>query len=183
MEVTGGNFGEDGIVELAQSWLLVAAVLLCLIQIIREKRRMTRNLLVLFALVFTSVLLREVDVEDFAWPRIFILLGSGPGRDILLGLCWLAYGWFALSRHRLWVPQMYHFLSRTSAGWAVMAGCICYASGLPFDKEWLPLGPGVNLMFEESLELAGCAFFLISAILLVRFGAPQLGAGGAWRGR
>ena len=176
-------FGEGAMVETVQWGLLAAAVVLCLVQIVREKRRMTRNVLVLFALLFTAVLLREVDVEDFEGPRIFVLLGSGIGRNAWQGIGWLAYGWFALSRHRLWVPQMYHFLFRTSAGWAVIFGCLCYASGLPFDKEWLPLGSEMNLILEESLELAGCVFFFISAVLLVRFGAPQVGAGGAWRTR
>lgn len=171
MELTAAwtIFEEGGLVETTQWVLLAASTLLCLFQLILEKEAIGRSALVLLALFFTTLLLREVDVEDFAWPWVFLFLGSGTGRDLWLGLSWVAYASFAISRWRWWFPQMRHLLLRTTFGWALMAGCACYAAGLIFDKEWLPLGAGASLAAEESGEMAGCVFFFVSALLLVRF--------------
>lgn len=174
-------FAEGSVVETAQCIFLGVSLLVCLIQLLREKRRMTRPMLVLYVLIFASVLLREVDVQELSLPRVLIVLGSGIGRNAWLGLSWLAYVWYAFSRQKLWVPQMRHFLLRTSAGWTLILGCLCYVSGWPFDKELFHLGEGINLAIEESLELSGTMFFFLSALLLVRFGAPLPGGGGAWR--
>jgi hypothetical protein len=178
MELTGAwaIFEEGAVVEILQSVMLAGAALLCLGQWRRESRRISRSVPVLFGLVFVTIFLREVDVEDLAVPQIFIFLGSGSGRNAWLGTAWAAYGWFALSRWPVWLPQMRHLLQRSAPGWAFLAGCACYLAGFPFDKEWLPIGAGPNLVVEELLEAVGCSFFLVSALLLLAAGVPAAGS-------
>lgn len=173
-----GLFAEGGFVESGQWILLGSAALLCLWQLLRKPGAHCRAQLAFLALLYSTLLLREVDLEASALPEVLIFLGSGTGRNILLGGGWAAFFWFAVVRWRTWIPGTKDFLLRNRASWAVVAGCVCYAAGYPFDKEWLPLGPFANVAAEEVVELTACFFFFASAALLVSFGrttiAPDL---------
>lgn len=162
-------FAEGGLVETAQAVLLGLAILLCLIQAARRQRTCGRMPLAFLALLFATLLLREVDVQDYPLPRLLVLLGSGIGRNLWLGIGWGAF--FAVLAMR-WQTGRIHlrdFLGRPGPSLAFAAAGIFYAAGYPFDKEWLPISAANNLIIEEFCEFLACGFFLLTAVLLVRW--------------
>lgn len=83
---------ENGLLENAQAFLLMLAILTYAVLSMRE----TVPLSLLhqsLALLSFSFLLRELDLELLPLPLVVRLLGSGLGRTILLLALWMAMAW------------------------------------------------------------------------------------------
>jgi len=107
-------------------------------------------------------ILRELDVEKLNVPQIFIILGSGSGRNILmavLGVSLLIYAIFNFRSIRLLLPQF--FLKTSSL--TILAGVLFLVSGGLFDKEIIET---VHYQFfEEILEVNGYYLMLAGAVI------------------
>lgn len=145
---------ENRLLELGQVIFLAGAALVCFIRMTAgemTKRLFPFGFLFLFFLTF---LLREVDVEDFPLPDIVVLLGSGPGRDILLAAAWIVY-LFLLVRRPVRLPEIWYGFLTSRLGIYFTAGIFCYLAAMPFDKNMLDLSQSALLFGEEGLELTG----------------------------
>lgn len=164
---------ENRLLEWGQVLFLAGGAVVCLIRMAAgaaTKRFFTFGFLFL---TFLTFILRELDVEDFSLPDIVILLGSGPGRDILLGGGWIIY-LFLLVRRPLRIPATAHGFLTSRVGAYFTAGILCYLAATPFDKGMLDLSPNALLFGEEYLELAG-TFLLFLAFLWTRKSRGQPG--------
>lgn len=154
---------EDGLMENLQVLELMAVIGLSAAGLVMDAHRHGRWPLWLACLAGVTVLLREVDVERLDLPQVLILLGSGGGRNLLIGLAWvLTLTQLWRRRDRAW-PQLMAAL-RSPACLLAMAGVTCYVLGWPFDKGLLPLDKGHHLFVEELLE--SCATFLLALAAL-----------------
>lgn len=154
---------ENRLLEQGQVIFLAGAAVVCLIRMAvgaAAKRFFPFGFLFLFFLTF---LLREVDVEDFPLPDIVILLGSGTGRDIVLGAAWIIY-LFLLVRRPLRLPATAHRFLTSRVGAYFTAGILFYLAAMPFDKNMLDLSQNALLFGEESLELAGTFLLFLASL-------------------
>ena len=107
-------------------------------------------------------ILRELDVEKLDVPQIFILLGSGSGRNILmtvLGVSLLIYAILNFRSIRLFLPQFFFETSSLT----ILAGLLFLVSGGLFDKEIIET---VHYQFfEEILEVTGYSLMFAGAVI------------------
>jgi len=110
-------------------------------------------------LLFLTFLLREVDVESFKIPGIFIQIGSGHGRNIILLSLWLialAFFFERAGQNILIVRQLFH--SRPGK-WYVI-GVLMLLLGEILDV----IGGHSIPLYEELTEVIGYYFMLVGAI-------------------
>ncbi len=110
-------------------------------------------------LLFLTFLLREVDVESFKIPGIFIQIGSGHGRNIILLSLWLialAFFFERAGQNMLIVRQLLH--SRPGK-WYVI-GVLMLLLGEILDV----IGSHGIPLYEELTEVIGYYFMLVGAI-------------------
>lgn len=154
---------ENRLLEWGQVIFLACAAVVCLIRMAvgaAAKRFFPFGFLFL---TFLTFLLREVDVEDFPLPDIVVLLGSGQGRNILLGAAWIVYLVLLLSRPLRLPATAYRFLT-SRVGTYFTAGILCYLAAMPFDKNMLDLSQSALLFGEEALELAGTFLLFLASL-------------------
>lgn len=116
-----------------------------------------------FCVSLLSMLLRELEFDRFALPGWLISLGDGTGRDLLLGLLWLAVLVMAVRKRRQiggWVWQGL----RSPWGWTILLGGGFYLLGALFDQKVFPLPKPAQLFWEEALETVA-AFFIGVGVL------------------
>lgn len=155
-------YAENGIIETLQAVLLALACILFLASAVWEKG--SGRLVILFcSLLCYGFVLREVDVETFDIPDLFILLGSGAGRNaslalglILLCLCALFAGFREQFRQGL-------AFARSRSGLLLLAGIGFLLLGDVFEKEVLGSFRH-HVFYEEMSELLGDMMILLSAV-------------------
>lgn len=76
-------YAENNLLESTQA-LTLALALVFLVPVFDSVRN-DRLIAVFMSLLSLGFILRELDVEQFDLPNILILLGSGKGRNLLLG--------------------------------------------------------------------------------------------------
>ncbi len=154
---------EDSLLEWSQAVILFSAVLVLLVRlaICRPGDRFFPFFFLL--LTYITVLLREMDVEDYPLPDLLVFLGSGVGRDILLSAIWIAY-LFLLFRKSSKVVVFARSFLRSRTGAYFIAGVVLYLAGLPFDKHFFPLSREADLLLEECFESLGTTFLFLATL-------------------
>lgn len=110
-------------------------------------------------LFFLTFLLREVDVESFKIPGIFIQIGSGHGRNIILLSLWLialTYLFANTGQNMRIVRQLFH----SRAGTLYVIGSLMLLLGEILDV----IGGHSIPLYEELTEVIGYYFMLVAAL-------------------
>lgn len=158
---TGTWFGEHGLVENLQASVLIVAMMLFLLRAIESTKRASLLFALGGSLFSLSCALREVDVEHLNLPSVLIFLGSGIGRDVVLGSLWVIFAGFAWV-NRVALLQQFKQAIASRFGSLVLLAAGFILTGMVFDKGWLP-DPGFGpFVLEESCELVGYAVFCMS---------------------
>lgn len=152
---------ENGLFENIQVLLLVITMAVFALQsIVRKNSHRVFPLAGSFlCMVFV---LRELDVEKLDVPQIFIVLGSGTGRNVLmvaLGVLLLIYAILNFRSIRVFVPQFFFETSSLT----ILAGLLFLVSGGLFDKEAIET---VHYQFyEEILEVTGYYLMFAGSVI------------------
>ena len=110
------------LLESTQALTLALSLLFFLVPVFDSSRN-DRLIAVFMSLLSLGFILRELDVEQFDLPNILILLGSGKGRNLMLGTGLLLTLATALFKFRYYLSLARCFF-RHGAGIATLfAGC------------------------------------------------------------
>lgn len=153
-------YAENGILENTQVAVLILTTLLFLTAAIQQRRQ---DKLVLLFLVWlcASFILREVDVEDFALPNIFILLGSGIGRNIMLATGYISIAIYAWRREGRLRKLYFDFV--LSGKFALLISAIAMLFMGQYFEEQSNIKH--NTFLEEIMELLAYVTILILSLL------------------
>ena len=157
-----GVYDENNLLENTQAVILALSFLMFLVPILNSGRR-DRLLAVFFAMLALGFILRELDVERLNVPNLLVLLGSGDGRNILLATGFSCVLVIALFNFRYYLNLASCFL-RARVGVTAMVAGIFLVLGDTFEN----IDIAHNMLFEESLELMGYAFFMAASSSLAR---------------
>jgi hypothetical protein len=151
--------GENGLIENVQVFLLVIAAITYLLSIFFGKSS-EKLILCLCSLLCCSFALRELDVENFDIPNIFIVVGSGAGRDAILGTGFVVIFIYAVAHLADYKKAAVKFL-RSRAGLLLVAGGMGLCVGYFFAESDTFV---YHVYFEEMAELFGYFVILLSSL-------------------
>jgi hypothetical protein len=158
---------ENAFMETSQTLLLLLASLLYLSAALASMN-LDRLLFAGLALLGVSLLLREVDVRDFNLNSIVASMVNGLGRNLVLGLIWVAFlTRCAMNARRLW-PVFLTWV-KSPAGHAILLAGLLLILSQPFDKNTFAISKPVAQFCEELFESNGYLLLLLSSILSLRF--------------
>jgi hypothetical protein len=155
-------YAENNLLESTQAFTLALALVFFLVPVFDSVRN-DRLIAVFLSLLSLGFILRELDVEQFDLPNLLILLGSGKGRNLLLGTGLLLTLVTALFKFRYYLSLSRCFF-RHGAGIATLFAGLFLVVGDIFEKIDIPY----HVLYEESLELVGYAILLLAASKLAR---------------
>ena len=155
-------YAENNLLESTQALTLALALVFFLVPVFDSVRN-DRLIAVFMSLLSLGFILRELDVEQFDLPNILILLGSGKGRNLLLGTGLLLTLATALFKFRYYLSLSRCFF-RHGAGITTLLAGLFLVIGDMFEKIDIPY----HVLYEESLELVGYAILLLAASKLAR---------------
>lgn len=153
---------ENALMENMQAGALALSCVLMLFCQMRLPAGGSRFVAWSMLLVFTAMLLREVDAERMPLPESVILLVSGTGRNILLGIAFAVTVGVAMSHPRRYFFESLAMMQRNGP-WLIV-GCLLYVSSWPFDKNVFLLQPETALFFEEVIECGATLCFVAASI-------------------
>jgi hypothetical protein len=119
------------------------------------------------ALLAVSLLLRELDVRGLDLNPVVASMVNGLGRNILLGLMWLALLIACALRARKLLPVFLAWV-KTPAGNAIVLAGVLLVLGRPFDGKVFGMPASAAQLCEELLEVNGYMLVLLSSILGLR---------------
>lgn len=152
---------ENGVLENAQVAFLLLSGLIFAVQSFSVDRAF-RFIPWMGAWLSPSIILRELDVEKLAVPQWMILIGSGTGRNLIMGIGWIVLGVLAVKSYSAWKGHFGRIIrSRTAI--LVFAAVIMLFLGATLDHGILSDENGK--LWEEILETIGY-FLLLPAALL-----------------
>jgi hypothetical protein len=142
---------ENHLLENLQAAALFLALMLSLVNLAPLRRRPPPYIAAGLAVLFLTLLLRELDLEKFDLPDILTTLGSGTGRNLLLGLlCAVVLFSVARNRHRLKGDTLAYICSPLM--YYLLAAATLYLVGEAMDKKLLPLAKPTRVFWEETAE-------------------------------
>ncbi len=150
--------------ENVQVACLLAGVVLFLLSMARQRPRL---LYVTLALLYVTFVMRELEVEDLSIPGFLIMLGSGIGKRIILGVLWILVLVFFV-RHCREHCRAFAVWLRSPAGMAVIGALLLYVLALPLDDKIIQMDRELSMMLEEFLETLAAPLMLLSAVLTLR---------------
>ncbi len=153
---------ENGFLENLQVFFLFLALCVFLVHSLFIKKS---NPLFSFggAFLCLAFILREVDVQTLDIAQILIVLGSGKGRNILIGVLGIVLFVYAL-RHFRDILSLFPQILFEHFSLLFLLGMLLLVAGGVFDKELIPVPH--SQFFEEALELAGYYCMFCSALVL-----------------
>ncbi|MEI6891370.1 MAG: hypothetical protein V5783_04275 [Pontiella sp.] len=152
---------ENGPLENLQVILLFLSAIAFLRPVYRAERSY-RCVLLGGAMLCFSFILRELDVEDLAVPHWVISMGSGPGRDVLLGTGWVLVVGLSIKSFAALKQNLKSILFSRTTALIVSAGLVLF-SGSFFDHK--DNKTTMDQLAEEIIEGVGYGIFLLGAIL------------------
>jgi|TARA_B110000503_G_scaffold106153_1_gene158478 hypothetical protein len=155
-------YAENNLLESTQVLTLALALVFFLVPVFDSVRN-DRLIATFMSLLSLGFILRELDVEQFDLPNILIVLGSGKGRNLLLGAGLLLTFATALFKFRYYLSLSRCFF-RHGAGITTLLAGLFLVIGDMFEKIDIPY----HVLYEESLELIGYAILLLAASKLAR---------------
>lgn len=149
---------ENGILENIQVFTITVAGLLLFLPVINQKRT-DKLVLLFFAFLCLSFVLREVDVEDLSIPDVLKSVGSGAGRNVILAAGFITIFSFAMFNVTHYKNVVRSFFASQKGAWILMAGIlICF--GEVFESmKYVPH----HVLLEELSELSGYVLILLVA--------------------
>jgi len=154
---------ENGVLENTQVALLLLSGLVFVVQSFRVERNY-RFILWMGAWFCLSCIVRELDVEDLAVPQWVVAIGSGTGRNLIMGVGWIALGVLAIKSY----PELkgsFARIARSHMAIFMFAAGILLLLGSLFDHGIFLAGKGK--LWEEAFETLGY-FLLLPAALFSR---------------
>ncbi len=153
---------ENSLMENLQAGCLGIACILFLPCLIRPVASIGRFACWSLFLVMLSMFLREVDVETLPVPSSVAWLGSGIGRNLILGTAFVATLLALVRRPNESIGQLFQY-AFSNIGAVLFVGCVLYAVSVPFDKNLFGLSFEFNLFCEEVFECCATFMFLVAA--------------------
>jgi hypothetical protein len=150
-------YHENELLENIQAAFLFSSLAVLLVSIPRAEKSL-RPILFAGSLFFLTLFLREVDIEDSTLPYIFIQIGSGHGRNIILLSLWIAVFGIVLE-HPVYYGRVLRHLLFSNAGALYVIGGLFLLLG-----EYLDYRSRSLRFYEELAELAGF-YFMFAATL------------------
>lgn len=149
---------ENGILENIQVFTITIAGLVLFLPVINQKRT-DKLVLLFFAFLCLSFVLREVDVEDLSIPDVLKSVGSGAGRNVILAAGFITMFSFAMFNVTHYKNVLRSFFASQKGAWILMAGIlICF--GEVFESmKYVPH----HVLLEELSELSGYILILLVA--------------------
>lgn len=155
---------ENRLLENLQASALFLALVLSLVNLAPLRRRPPPYVAAGLAVLFLTLLLRELDLEKLDLPGELTFLGSGTGRNLLLGLLWGAV-LLGVARNRRRVKEDTLAYIRSPLMYYLLAAATFYVIGEALDKKMLPLAKPTRVFWEEAAEcLAAFWCFLGTAV-------------------
>ncbi len=158
-------YKENGPLENIQVVTLMLACLVFFTPVVSQKR-MDKLILLFFAFLCLSFIVREIDVEKFDIPEILIVLGSGIGRNIILGTGFIAIFSYAFFNFSYYKHLSISFL-RSKNGVSMITAGIFLGIGSAFEHAKLVQH---HQFFEEMSELTGYVLILLVAWSILKNG-------------
>jgi len=152
---------ENGILENTQVVLLLLSGLVFVVQSFRVERNF-RFILWMGAWLSPSIILRELDVEKLAVPQWMVWIGSGMGRNLIMGIGWIVLGLLALKSF----PELkgaFRKIVRSRMAAFMLASVLILFLGSFFDHGYISSDKGK--LWEESFEILGYFLLLPAAFL------------------
>ena len=159
--------GEEGIIEITQSIFLAFSMIGFAYHAFISKEIEAKLASFGLSLLSLTFFLREVDVEKLDIPSILIMLGSGLGRNLLLGSLWiillvLTFKYISVEKKRI---EAFLF---STYGQLLMFSALMLVLGAMMDKNVFSLELLTTRFYEELFELLGYCFLFFASILKIK---------------
>ncbi|WP_373033508.1 hypothetical protein [Sulfurovum sp.] len=159
--------GEEGILEISQSIFIAFSMIGFAYHAFISKEIEAKLASFGLSLLSLTFLLRELDVEKLDIPYFLIILGSGLGRNLLLGSLWIILLILTLKYISVEKKKIVAFLFSTS-GQLLMFSALLLVLGVMMDKNVFSLQLMTTRFYEELLELLAYCFLFFVSILKIK---------------
>ena len=150
---------ENGIFENAQVALLFLAGVVFMVRSFTEGRKV-RHIFWMGTWFCLSCILRELDVEDLTVPQWVSLLGSGMGRNLLMGFGWIVLSAFFIKLYPELKGSFRKFYQSRTAIFLLSSGSILFL-GSVFDHR--SVSSDQSKFWEELFETIGYFLLLLAS--------------------
>lgn len=154
-------YQENGLLENAQVLILFITFFVFFLLSVNQKRN-DKLIVTFFALLSFNFILREIDVEEFDIPAVFILFGSGVGRKALLAMGFLGIFFFAMLNVKYYAGLSKSLLGSRVGTLFFMAAVFLFAGGFFEEAAFLH-----HTYFEELSELTGYILLLLASLAFI----------------
>ncbi len=151
---------ENGVLENTQVALLLLSGLVFVVQSFRVERNL-RFILWMGAWLSPSIILRELDIEKLAVPQWVIAIGSGTGRNLIMGFGWIALCLLAIKSY----PELkgsFRRIARSRTAILVYSAVTMLLLGSLFDHG--SISEDQSKFWEEIFETFGYFILLLAAL-------------------
>jgi len=152
-------YAENRLLENAQVFILALAGLIFSAPVVYQKRT-DKLLLLFFAFLCLSFILREVDVEDLNIPNILKYIGSGIGRNVLVVAGFVGILSCAIYNLTHYKTVLRNFVLSIDGVLMITAGMLLFLGEYFEDAHSL----SHNVLLEEALELLSYVLILLVAL-------------------
>ena len=146
---------ENGVLENTQIALLLLSGLVFVVQSFSVERNL-RFILWMGVWLSPSIILRELDIETLAVPQWVIAIGSGTGRNLIMGVGWIALCLLAIKSYSTWKGS-FRRIARSRMAIFMYSAVTMLLLGSLFDHRAISEGQGK--LWEELFETIG--YFLL----------------------
>lgn len=150
-------YQENALLENLQA-LILSISFFVFLMVLKEKRN-DRTLVLFFAILCLSFVLRELDVERFDLPEIIIFLGAGKGRNFML-LAGFSTTLFFFIKHRVAYNKVLRAFISSPMFRLLMAAMVALIASDIFERSSLDH----HVYYEEISELFGYTLLLVASI-------------------
>ena len=150
---------ENGVLENTQVALLLLSGLVFVVQSVSVERSL-RFILWMGAWLSPSIILRELDVEKLAVPQWVIAIGSGMGRNLIMGIGWVFLCALAIKTYSKWKGS-FRMIARSRMAIFMYSSVAMLLLGSLFDHGLLSAEQGK--LWEELFETVGYFLLLLAS--------------------
>lgn len=158
---------ENHVMENLQAASLAIGVLVGSVALARSRSWSAQFIFMAMTLAMLVLFLREVDVEKLDLPFFLIALGSGTGRNLLMGGAAIALLVVFVRNYKALWPAVFALL-RHECCLPVYLGICFYVLGEMFDKHIFAVSREYGYFFEELCENAATYFLVLGSIWTAR---------------
>ncbi len=157
----GGELAqENGVLENTQIVLLLLSGLIFVIQSFRVERNY-RIIFWMGAWLSPSIIFRELDIEKLAVPQWLIWIGSGTGRNLIMGFGWIALCVLAIKSYSK-LKGSFRRIARSRMAILIYSTVIILLLGSLFEHGTIPVEHG--MFWEEISEMMAYFLLLLASV-------------------